>query len=138
MQQRRIKVVMVLIMLIQISTIAHVYAQDGYAHEGMHLDGKRTEPLQNHEQRHSPRSDFNKQRLKEELMALPPAQRAARLQELKEEHLQRCAAREKKLEEKWQNADAEERAFFCQKLQQKCQQENKKFACDLARDKCRE
>lgn len=129
MQRHNLKIAIALIILfIQMTPIAHVHAQEG-ARQHQHDSAMR-------ENYGAVKPDFNKQRLKEELMSLPLEERAARLQELKAAHLQRCEAREKKLEEKWQNAGSEERAYFCQKLQQKCQQENKKFVCDLARDKC--
>jgi hypothetical protein len=79
---------------------------------------------------------FDKKRLHEELMALPAEQRPARIQQLKEEHLKRRQEHAVKLEQKWQNATSEERQYFCQKLQHKCNAENKKFVCELARNKC--
>jgi hypothetical protein len=82
------------------------------------------------------RPHFDKQRMHEELMALPPHERAARVKALKEEHMKRRAEHGRELEEKWQNANGEERQYFCQKLQHKCNAENKKFACEISRNKC--
>lgn len=80
---------------------------------------------------------FDREKIKKELMALPPEERKARMEQLRSEHKGRMEERRQKLEQRWQNASEGERMKFCQKVQQKCQQEGKKMACKMVENKCR-
>ncbi|MAH06510.1 MAG: hypothetical protein VX740_11070 [Pseudomonadota bacterium] len=81
-------------------------------------------------------AEFDKDRFKQELMKLSPEERAARIEEARQKHQEKIHNCREDIEHKWQNADARGRVIFCQKMQQKCKQRQKPFACDVYADKC--
>ncbi len=76
------------------------------------------------------------QALKEQLMQLPPAQRKAKIEELKQqvtaEKAQKLQQRKDEFQGKWDKATPEQRAKFCTNVKQKCADGGKKFACEIA------
>jgi hypothetical protein len=81
-----------------------------------------------------------RQELKEQLMKLPPEQRRAKIDELKQQmsadKAQKLQQRKDEFQNKWNNASPEQRAQFCNNVKQKCAEGGKKFACEIAQSKC--
>ncbi len=82
-------------------------------------------------------AEFDRSRIKQELMQLPPEERQKRLEEIRQKHQDKIKECHDDIEEKWQNADGRGREIICQKLQQECAEKAKKFACDVHDEKCR-
>lgn len=79
---------------------------------------------------------FDREKIKQELMALPPEERQQRMEQLRQQHKGKIKERRQQLESKWQDSTPEQKQKFCQKVQQKCTSGGKKFACRLAQEKC--
>tara|TARA_R110002124_G_scaffold149220_1_gene315185 strand:+ start:350673 stop:351059 length:387 start_codon:yes stop_codon:yes gene_type:complete len=76
------------------------------------------------------------EKIKRELMTLSPELCDKRIEALRAEHRAQVEQDKQKFEQRWQNASTEERAQFCLKLQHKCEQEDKKYACGAYGEKC--
>jgi hypothetical protein len=76
------------------------------------------------------------EKIKRELMTLSPEMCDKRIETLRAEHRAQVEQDKQKFEQRWQNASTEERAQFCLKLQHKCEQEDKKYACGAYGEKC--
>jgi len=78
--------------------------------------------------------------MKEELMKLPPEERKARIEQLKQqmssEKTEKLQHRKEEFQSKWDKASPEDRAKFCANVKQKCAEGGRKFACEIAESKC--
>lgn len=81
-----------------------------------------------------------RQELKDQLMQLPPDQRRAKVEEMKQQmsadKAQKLQQRKDEFQNKWDNASPEQRTKFCDNVKQKCAEGGKKFACEIAQNKC--
>lgn len=80
------------------------------------------------------------QELREQLMKLPPDQRRAKIEEMKQQmsadKARKLQQRKDEFQNKWDKASPEDRKKFCTNVKQKCAEGGKKFACEIAQDKC--
>jgi hypothetical protein len=79
---------------------------------------------------------IDREKLKQELMSLSPEERQQRIKDIREKHRGKMEQGKQKFEQRWQNATSEERAQLCVKLQQRCTQGGKKYACRAHNAKC--
>lgn len=87
------------------------------------------------------KNDLEKRRhqLREELKSLPPEERRARMQELREKFKNKqgdiTEERRQQFRERWQNASSEEKQRFCRNVQARCEQGHSP-ACRIAQKAC--
>lgn len=88
------------------------------------------------------RQEQRREQLREELMKLPPEERRAKIETLKEQmnegRAQKLEERKNEFQNKWDSATPEQRARFCGNVQQKCASggQGAQFACTVAKTKC--
>lgn len=73
-------------------------------------------------------------------MRLPPEQRKAKVEELKQQmtadKAQKLQQRKEEFQNKWDKSSPEQRAKFCSNVREKCAEGGRKFACEIAENKC--
>lgn len=80
-----------------------------------------------------------RKQLREELKSLPPEERRARMQELREKFKNKRGGiteeRRQQFRDRWQNASPEEKKRFCSNVQERCEQGHSP-ACRIAQKAC--
>ena len=73
--------------------------------------------------------------IRSQLKDLPPEERQAKIQQLREEFRNKREERKAMFEDKWNSASPEQKNRFCKKASYECQS-GKEFACKVAQSKC--
>lgn len=99
---------------------------------GDNRDQARRGPWEEHSRR---------EKIKEELMALPPEERKEKMQALREEfsrdHQASQSEHKEKFEERWKNATPEQKEKFCSNVEHKCAEGGGEgYGCKVAQEAC--
>lgn len=76
--------------------------------------------------------------LKRQLEALPPEQRKAKIEQMKQDFAQKKEEKKAAFDNRWNQATPEQKAKFCASAQQKCNAggQGGDFACKVAQNRC--